>query len=68
MRILRTVQMIDKIFPDQQAYEGNGAVFSIYGFQYKPGFEDAVSQLVCLLVLPWDLTAGCLVHYMDLRR
>lgn len=28
---------------DQTAYEGNGGTFSVYGFQYVPGFDGAVS-------------------------
>lgn len=28
---------------DQTAYEFDGAQYSIYAFQYKPGFGDAVS-------------------------
>lgn len=28
---------------DQEAYEATGNVFSVYGVQYQPGFDDAVS-------------------------
>lgn len=28
---------------DQEAYELTGNQYSIYGIQYKPGFDDAVS-------------------------
>lgn len=30
-------------FPDQECYEGNGGCFSVYGVEYKPGFDNAVS-------------------------
>jgi beta-glucanase (GH16 family) len=28
---------------DQLCYEGTGGCYSVYGFEYKPGFDDAVS-------------------------
>ena len=30
---------------NQQAYELNGGLFSVYGFEYKPGTSDAVCSL-----------------------
>lgn len=27
---------------DQNCYEGSTGCFSVYGFEYKPGFDDAV--------------------------
>jgi hypothetical protein len=30
---------------DQQAYELSGGGFSVYGFEYKPGADDAVCSL-----------------------
>lgn len=36
---------------DQTAYEGTGGKFSIYGFQYVPGFDDAVSGRSLVSVL-----------------
>ena len=31
---------------DPNCYEGNTGCFSVYGFEYKPGFEDGVSAPV----------------------
>ena len=37
------------IHTDQQAYEGTGNAYEIYGFQYQPGFDGGVSCAVL-----WD--------------
>lgn len=39
--MLRTSQLGST---EQTAYELNGGEFSTYGFQYKPGFGDAVRR------------------------
>ena len=31
------------MYTDQEAYELTGNQYSVYGVQYKPGFDDAVS-------------------------
>ena len=31
---------------DQEAYERTGGEFSVYGVQYQPGFDDAVSSRI----------------------
>lgn len=28
---------------DRNCYEGNGGCYSVYGFEYEPGFEEGVS-------------------------
>ena len=33
-------------YVDPEAYELSGNQFAVYGFQYKPGFDDAVSALL----------------------
>lgn len=33
---------------DQDCYEYETGCFSIYGFEYSPGFDDAVSELLQL--------------------
>ncbi|EIW54979.1 glycoside hydrolase family 16 protein [Trametes versicolor FP-101664 SS1] len=41
---------------NQQAYEHTGNVFSVYGFQYKPGFEGAYISWIADGKLAWTLT------------
>lgn len=31
---------------DQNAYQGNGGAYSLYGFQYQPGFDNAVRPVL----------------------
>ncbi|KAK7694788.1 hypothetical protein QCA50_001976 [Cerrena zonata] len=40
---------------NQQAYELTGGVFSIYGFQYKPGFEDAYISWIADGKVAWTM-------------
>ncbi|KAI8990543.1 glycoside hydrolase family 16 protein [Trametes punicea] len=40
---------------DQQAYEFSGAQYSVYGFQYKPGFGDAYIAWIANGELAWVL-------------
>ncbi|CAL1695543.1 unnamed protein product [Somion occarium] len=40
---------------NQEAYEDTGNVYSIYGFQYKPGFEDAYISWISDGQLVWTL-------------
>ncbi|KAI9065842.1 glycoside hydrolase family 16 protein [Trametes sanguinea] len=40
---------------NQQAYEGTGNVFSVYGIQYKPGFDDAYISWIADGKLAWTL-------------
>jgi hypothetical protein len=41
---------------DPSCYEQNGGCFSVYGFEYKPGYNDAVSLSVVLL---HSYSTGC---------
>ncbi|OJT09591.1 Beta-glucan synthesis-associated protein SKN1 [Trametes pubescens] len=40
---------------NQQAYEGTGDVYSIYGIQYKPGFDDAYITWISNGKVAWTL-------------
>ncbi|CAL1705276.1 unnamed protein product [Somion occarium] len=40
---------------NQEAYEGTGNVYSVYGIQYKPGFDDAYISWISDGVLAWTL-------------
>jgi len=35
---------------DQTAYELNGGGFSVYGFEYQPGIDNAVCDLSCAIL------------------
>lgn len=61
-------EVIWRDVPDQQAYELTGNVFSIYGFQYKPGFEDAVSSHKWTSFCTQKLNVSIAVHFLDRRR
>ena len=50
---------------DPTAYELNGGNFSTYGFQYKPGFGDAVSHDALVLNRTCVLTLS-IVYLLDL--
>ncbi|TCD63594.1 hypothetical protein EIP91_005202 [Steccherinum ochraceum] len=43
---------------NQQAYELTGNVYSVYGIQYKPGFDDAYISWIADGKLAWTLNAG----------
>ena len=43
---------------NQQAYETNGGLFSVYAFEYKPGFDDAYVDYFCSYVQSIILTNG----------
>ncbi|RDX50993.1 beta-glucan synthesis-associated protein [Lentinus brumalis] len=43
---------------DQTAYEYSGAQYSVYGFQYKPGFGDAYMGWISNGKLAWKLEAA----------
>ncbi|CAL1705207.1 unnamed protein product [Somion occarium] len=40
---------------NEEAYEGTGNVYSVYGIQYKPGFDDAYISWISDGVLAWTL-------------
>lgn len=61
--MLRTSQLGST---EQTAYELNGGAFSTYGFQYKPGFGDAVRRYrMSLYDLPFSLPSA--VPLLDQR-
>jgi len=41
---------------NQNCYEGGTGCFSVYGFEYKPGFDDAVRAQIT----PWKNLSRCL--------
>ncbi|TCD62780.1 hypothetical protein EIP91_006424 [Steccherinum ochraceum] len=43
---------------NQQAYELTGNIYSVYGIQYKPGFDDAYISWIVDGKLAWTLHAG----------
>ncbi|KAJ7647328.1 beta-glucan synthesis-associated [Roridomyces roridus] len=43
---------------DPTAYELNGNQFSIYGFEYKPGFDDAYITWISNNVVSWTIRSG----------
>ncbi|KAL5521746.1 hypothetical protein ACEPAF_2494 [Sanghuangporus sanghuang] len=43
---------------NQQCYELTGGCYSVYGFEYKPGFDDAYIGWINDGVLAWQLNAG----------
>ena len=43
---------------DQQCYEGTGGCFSVYGFEYKPGFDDAYIGWISNDKLAWQLNVA----------
>ncbi|KAL5498539.1 hypothetical protein ACEPAH_1893 [Sanghuangporus vaninii] len=43
---------------NQQCYELTGGCYSIYGFEYKPGFDDAYIGWINDGILAWQLNAG----------
>ena len=43
---------------NQQAYETNGGLFSVYAFEYKPGFDDAYVDYFCSYVQSLILING----------
>ncbi|KAI0082265.1 beta-glucan synthesis-associated [Panus rudis PR-1116 ss-1] len=40
---------------DQEAYEGTGGKFSVYGFQYQPGFDDAYITWISSGKVAWTM-------------
>ena len=42
----------------QQCYEGTGGCFSVYGFEYKPGFDDAYIGWISNDKLAWQLNVA----------
>lgn len=43
---------------NQQCYEGTGGCFSVYGFEYKPGFDDAYIGWISDDKLVWRLNVA----------
>jgi beta-glucanase (GH16 family) len=43
---------------NQDCYEGNGGCFSIYGFEYQPGFDDAYITWISNNKIAWTLNAA----------
>ncbi|KII90889.1 glycoside hydrolase family 16 protein [Plicaturopsis crispa FD-325 SS-3] len=43
---------------DQECYEGNGGCFSVYGVEYKPGFDNAYISWVANNKISWTLNYG----------
>ncbi|PAV22081.1 beta-glucan synthesis-associated [Pyrrhoderma noxium] len=43
---------------NQQCYELTGGCFSVYGFEYKPGFDDAYIGWISDDKLAWQINAG----------
>ena len=52
---------------DPQCYEGNGGCFSVYGFEYKPGFEDGVSRHGISRILRIADGGMTIVHHLDIE-
>jgi hypothetical protein len=44
--------------PDAECYELTGGCYSIYGFEYKPGFDDAYITWISDGQAVWTMTAG----------
>ncbi|TFY75995.1 hypothetical protein EWM64_g8017 [Hericium alpestre] len=43
---------------DQNCYEGNGGCFSVYGFEYKPGFDTGYIQWISSGTPSWTINAA----------
>ncbi|KII93777.1 glycoside hydrolase family 16 protein [Plicaturopsis crispa FD-325 SS-3] len=43
---------------NQQCYEGNGGCFSVYGFEYKPGFDGAYVTWLNDNQVAWTIRSG----------
>lgn len=41
---------------DLEAYELSGGQFSVYGFEYKAGYDDAVSRILLDRFFRWLIT------------
>jgi hypothetical protein len=49
--LLYTIQfLLTPYFIDQDAYQLSGLAYSVYGFEYKPGFDNAVRLLFGFLI------------------
>jgi beta-glucan synthesis-associated protein KRE6 len=46
---------------DQNCFEKNGQCYSIYGFEYKPGFDDGYIQWIADNKKSWYMTSASLV-------
>jgi beta-glucanase (GH16 family) len=46
---------------DQKCFEKTGQCFGVYGFEYKPGFDDGYIQWIADNKTSWHITAAALV-------
>ena len=52
---------------DPNCYEGETGCFSVYGFEYQPGFEDGVSSPSGVFLDVPELTPSSAVHHMGIQ-
>jgi beta-glucanase (GH16 family) len=46
---------------NQDCYEKTGQCYSVYGFEYKPGFDDGYIQWIANNATSWFITSAALV-------